>query len=322
MIRPARPADATACAAIYAPYVTDSIISFEETPPTPSQIRQRMDAAHMWLVAEDEGEVRGYAYGSAHRDRHAYRWAADVAIYLAGEHRGRGLGRALYSQLFNGLRERGLCVLCAGVALPNAASVALHHAMGFTEVGTYRRIAFKCNRWIDTRWYQLDLRPAQAVPPALAASGNRRSDLQAELDHILAHGESAGTAARAVDAIRERTGWRWVGIYTVADGLVRNDAWSGPAAPAHPSFPAAHGLTAAAIESRRTVYCPDVSADQRYLTNQPTTGSELIVPVLRDGAVVGTLDVESDCPDAFGETERRLAEDLAERLAALWQPRT
>ena len=236
MIRPATPADATACAAIYAPYVTGSIISFEETPPTPSQIRRRIDAAHMWLVTEEEGEVRGYAYGSADRDRDAYRWAADVAIYLAAEHRGRGLGRALYSQLFNGLRERGLCVLCAGVALPNAASEALHQGMGFTEVGTYRRIAFKCDRWIDTRWYQLDLRPAQALAPALAATRNRPSDLQAELDHILAHSDPAMAATRVADAIRNRTGWRWVGMYTLVDGLVRNDAWSGPAAPAHPSF--------------------------------------------------------------------------------------
>ncbi len=118
---------------------------------------------------------------------------------------------------------------------------------------------------------------------------------------------------------RNRTGWRWVGIYTVLDELVSNDAWSGPAPPAHPSFPATHGLTAEAIRSGRPVYCPDVRADERYLTNQPTTGSELIVPVLRDGAVIGTLDLESDCPHAFSESERRFAEDLAQRLAGLWE---
>ena len=87
-----------------------------------------------------------------------------------------------------------------------------------------------------------------------------------------------------------------------------------------PELPQRQGLTAEAIESRHTVYCPDVSADQRYLTNQPTTGSELIISVLRDGAVVGTLDLESDCPHAFDEPERRLAEHLAQRLAGLWEP--
>ena len=128
-------------------------------------------------------------------------------------------------------------------------------------------------------------------------------------------------AARAADAIRNHTGWRWVGIYTVRDGLVRNDAWSGPAPPAHPRFPATQGLTAEAIRSRQTVYCSNVSMDERYLSNQATTGSELIVPVLGGEAVVGTLDIESDCQDAFSEAERRLAQDLAQRLAGLWKPR-
>jgi phosphinothricin acetyltransferase len=168
MIREATRADAAACAAIYAPYVTDSVISFEVRPPTAPELRSRMQHAHLWLVAEEEGEICGYAYGSPHRDREAYRWAADVAIYLDGQHRGRGLGRRLYSELFDGLRDRGFCVLCAGVALPNAASEALHRGMGFTEVGVYRRIAFKFGDWIDTRWYQLDLRPRGEPPPALA----------------------------------------------------------------------------------------------------------------------------------------------------------
>ena len=161
MIRPAEPRDAPACAAIYAPYVSDSIVSFEAEPPSATQMQGRIEAAHLWLVAEDEGEICGYAYGSPHREREAYRWAADVAIYLSPAHHRRGLGRRLYSELFNGLRERGIWVVCAGIALPNPASEGLHRAMGFVEVGVYRRIAFKLGRWIDTRWYQLELRPRQ-----------------------------------------------------------------------------------------------------------------------------------------------------------------
>ena len=171
MIRHATIADAGACAAIYAPYVTDSIISFEYQPPAAAEFGRRMAAAHLWLVAEEDGEVTGYAYGSAHHERDAYRWAADVAVYLDARHRGRGLGRRLYAELFAGLRERGFCVLCAGIALPNAASEGLHRAMGFTEVGTYRRIGFKFDRWIDTRWYQLELRSAAEPPPASPAGG-------------------------------------------------------------------------------------------------------------------------------------------------------
>jgi L-amino acid N-acyltransferase YncA len=169
MIRVATPQDAAACTAIYAPYVSDSIISFEAVPPTADEMRRRIEHAHVWLVAEEDGEVCGYAYGSPHREREAYQWAADVAIYLSGEHQGRGLGRRLYANLFDGLRELGICMVCAGIGLPNAPSEGLHRAMGFTEVGVYRRIGFKCGRWVDVRWYQLDLQPGVDAPPALAA---------------------------------------------------------------------------------------------------------------------------------------------------------
>jgi L-amino acid N-acyltransferase YncA len=167
MIRPATADDAAACAAIYAPCVSDSIISFEARPPEPSEIARRIQAAHLWLVAEQAGEVCGYAYGSPHREREAYQWAADVAIYIDGRHRGRGLGRALYEQLFDGLRDRGLYVVCAGVALPNPASEALHRTTGFAEVGVYRRIGFKLDRWVDVRWYQRSLRAGTETPPPL-----------------------------------------------------------------------------------------------------------------------------------------------------------
>jgi phosphinothricin acetyltransferase len=180
MIRDAVPADAAACARIYAPYVTDSVISFEARPPSPSEMRCRIEQAHLWLVAEEEGEVRGYAYGSPHREREAYGWAADVTIYLAARHRGRGLGRRLYARLFEGLRDLGVCALCAGIALPNPASEALHRGMGFEEVGTYPRIGYKLGRWVDVRWYQLDLRPNRepvpAPPGAGSASPRRRGD--------------------------------------------------------------------------------------------------------------------------------------------------
>lgn len=325
MIREAIPADAAACAAIYAPYVTDTVISFEARPPSATEMQRRMRSAHVWLVAEVNGRVRGYAYASAHREREAYRWAADVAIYLDPAHQGRGFGRSLYADLIERLRERGACVLCAGVALPNAASEALHKAIGFTEVGTYRRIAFKLDRWIDTRWYQLHLQPALPAPP-VHASLRLRADvsedaLLEELGHLLRRpGSRAITAARAADAIRARTPWRCVGIYTVADGSVTNEAWSGPEPPAHPAFPATEGLTSTALAAQKTIIANDVAAEPGYLANQDKTRSEMIVPVLIDNRPVGTLDIESEIPHAFGENDRRQAEALAQRLRALWHP--
>jgi L-amino acid N-acyltransferase YncA/putative methionine-R-sulfoxide reductase with GAF domain len=324
VIRLAGPDDAAACAEIYAPYVRESAISFEEEPPTVSEIRRRMDHAHLWLVAEEGSEIVGYAYGGPHREREAYRWAVDVAIYVRSAHRGRGLGRRLYGELIQGLRERGACVLCAGVALPNPASERLHLSLGFSEVGSYRRIGYKLGRWIDTRWFQLQLRAGDEPPPphALPLAHERPADaLEETLRLSLRHcAGRAVVAARAADAIRAHTAWRWVGIYTVSGGCVTNEAWSGPAPPAHRTFPATRGLTADAVRTGEIVVSGEVSSDPRYLPNRSQAGSEMIVPVLSAGRVVGTLDIESDCRHAFAAADRRLATRVADRLAPLWAP--
>jgi phosphinothricin acetyltransferase len=161
--------DAKACAAIYAPYVRDTPISLEQVAPTPAEMAARIDRTsktHRWLVAEDAGEVIGYAYGSQHRERACYRWAADVAVYIDPLHQRRGAGRALYHMLFGLLAEQGFRVACAGVTLPNDASVGLHEACGFKLVGVYERIGYKTGAWWDVGWWQLELVGAGAGPPS------------------------------------------------------------------------------------------------------------------------------------------------------------
>lgn len=166
LIRHADPTrDAEACAAIYGPYVTDSVTSFEEQAPGGEQMAGRIRSAHVWLVAVLDGEVAGYAYGSSHQTRAAYRWAADVAIYISAAHHRTGIGRALYGELFERLRDLGLWTLCAGVTQPNPASNGLHRALGFEPVGTYRRIGWKAGAWHDVTWFQLDLHPGDEGPP-------------------------------------------------------------------------------------------------------------------------------------------------------------
>jgi L-amino acid N-acyltransferase YncA len=112
LIRHASPEDdAAACATIYAPFVSDTAISFEERPPTAAEFAQRIERislTHPWLVAEDGGRVAGYAYGSSHRERASYRWAADVAVYVAEGHRRRGIARSLYQMLFRLLSAQNL----------------------------------------------------------------------------------------------------------------------------------------------------------------------------------------------------------------------
>lgn len=168
--------DAGACAAIYAPYVRDTVISLEVEPPTEAEMAQRIDRltrTHPWLLAEEDEGAIGYAYASPHRERASYRWAADVTVYIAATHHRRGIGRALYETLFDLLTQQGLRMACAGVTLPNEASVGLHESLGFEPVGVYRRIGWKMGAWRDVGWWQLELPspdpspgpPAEPRPP-------------------------------------------------------------------------------------------------------------------------------------------------------------
>ena len=145
-IRPATTADATRCAAIYAPFVSDNWVSFELEPPDVAAMAERIakyGASHAWLVAEVDGSVAGYAYGSPHRDRAAYSSSCDVAVYVDAAHARRGVGRALYSALLPLLAGKGCHAAFAGIALPNPGSIGLHEAMGFTPVGVYRAVGYK-----------------------------------------------------------------------------------------------------------------------------------------------------------------------------------
>jgi L-amino acid N-acyltransferase YncA len=149
--------DAAACAAIYAPYVTDNWVSFELDPPTAKEMAQRIAdyaASHAWLVAEVEGAIAGYGYGSPHRTRAAYASSCDVAVYVDAAHGRRGIGRALYGALLPLLADKGFHAAFAGIALPNDASIGLHEAMGFTPVGIYREVGWKMDGWRDVGWWQ------------------------------------------------------------------------------------------------------------------------------------------------------------------------
>src|SRR6266496_3698930 len=181
MIRLAAPSDACAIAALYAPFVTDSVISFEATPPTGQEMQARVASAldHApFLVAADpaDGGVLGFAYASKHRERAAYRWSVDVSVYVDERAWRRGVGRGLYTSLFALLRLQGFYTAHAGITLPNPASVGLHESLGFRPVGVYSRVGFKCGRWHDVGWWQLELRDRSGEPrPTLPMEALRRS---------------------------------------------------------------------------------------------------------------------------------------------------
>lgn len=161
--------DAATCVAIYAPHVESGATSFEQEPPGAAGFAERIAhtaTTYPWLVAERNGEVVGYAYACPHRARPAYRWAVEVSVYVDREARRHGHGRALYRELFERLRRQRFHVACAGITLPNDASVALHESLGFVAVGIYRRIGWKAGAWHDVGWWQVELAPAGDGAPA------------------------------------------------------------------------------------------------------------------------------------------------------------
>jgi phosphinothricin acetyltransferase len=166
-IRLATPEDAAQVQAIYAPYC-HTPISFELGPPSVEEMRARLAKVlgqYPWLLCEDGEEVLGYAYASRHRERAAYCWSVDTAVYVRQGRQRRGVGRALYTALLAVLPLQGYVNAYAGVTLPNPASVGLHEALGFQPVGVYRQVGFKCGAWHDVAWLQRPLRPRADQPP-------------------------------------------------------------------------------------------------------------------------------------------------------------
>jgi L-amino acid N-acyltransferase YncA len=179
LIRVAEERDARAIAEIYAPAITDAVISFELMPPDAHEMLRRIvgiQRQYPWIVYEESKTVLGYVYASVHNERAAYRWSVDVTAYIRRDAHRRGIGRALYTALFEILVLQGYRTACAGVTLPNTASVQMHTAMGFKEVGVYHDVGYKFGKWHDVGWYERSLaahvlEPPEPVPfPALATS--------------------------------------------------------------------------------------------------------------------------------------------------------
>ncbi|HEY1656205.1 MAG TPA: GAF domain-containing protein [Candidatus Tumulicola sp.] len=148
--------------------------------------------------------------------------------------------------------------------------------------------------------------------------GSILRELAAAVDAAKPREERARHAAAIVCAAR---GYRWVGIYDVADDRIELLGHSGPQVPASPSFSVARGLSGEAVRTQATVVANDVARDPRYLPAFSSTGSEMIVPILgaESGIAIGTLDVESERVGAFGEDDREFVEACAVALVALYE---
>lgn len=161
MIRSVTPADADAIARIYNYYVLNTVITFEEQPLSAAQMAGRIaeltGAGLPWLVVEADGQLAGYAYAAKWKPRSAYRFSAEVTVYLDPGLAGRGYGSQLYTALLALLRESGAHAVMGGIALPNPASIALHEKFGMTKVAHFSQVGFKLGRWVDVGYWQVIL---------------------------------------------------------------------------------------------------------------------------------------------------------------------
>ena len=169
-IRPARPEDAAAIAAIYAPFVLTGTVSFETEAPDARQMRSRMaasDGLYPWIVAtngDEEGGVLAYAYAGKFRDRPAYKYVVETSIYVSGSAERQGVGRLLYEALVDTLLAQGFTQAIGVIALPNEGSIGLHESVGFRRAGVYREVGYKNGRWIDVGFWQCQLNRSTTPP--------------------------------------------------------------------------------------------------------------------------------------------------------------
>jgi phosphinothricin acetyltransferase len=168
--RLATPDDGPACAAIYAPYVADTSISFELVPPDGAEMGARIArtiARTPWVVVEVDGVVRAYAYATRHRERPAYDWTVETAVYVDRDFARQGLGRIAMQAVLAILRLQGAHLVVAGITLPNEGSVELHLRLGFERIGGFEAIGWKRGAWHGVDWFALELGPRSDEPAPL-----------------------------------------------------------------------------------------------------------------------------------------------------------
>lgn len=151
-IRNANADDASAIIEIYNWYVLNTTITFETEPVSVGEMRKRIDEKLLkydWVVAETDNQIIGYAYYGAFRARAAYQHTVESTIYMSHEFKGKGLGTLLYENLIDSAVRKGFREMLGVIALPNPESIGFHQKMGFTEIGTMKKVGYKFNQYID-----------------------------------------------------------------------------------------------------------------------------------------------------------------------------
>lgn len=185
--------DASAIAEMYRPYVEETAITFEETPPDADEVAGRIETTrsqYPWFVVERDGAPRGYAYAGKLRKRAAYRWAVELSVYVDRNYHGEGLGYALYDALLSTLTEQGYGSGYGVVTLPNPASVAFHERFGFDRVALLPNVGYKLGEWHDVAWFERELRDHRDEPSEPTPFSTLEPETTAKILHDVASGET------------------------------------------------------------------------------------------------------------------------------------
>ncbi len=159
--------DVVSILAIYAPYVTDSAITFEYDVPSEEEFRQRIrtiSAEYPYFVCESDGLIIGYAYAHRHMERAAYQWNAEISIYIRQGFTGKGLGKTMCQALIDLLRLQGIRNVFSCVTIPNERSAHLHHSMEFSTEGIFQNAGYKCGKWQTIAWFRKNIAPYTNEP--------------------------------------------------------------------------------------------------------------------------------------------------------------
>ena len=166
-IRVAAPEDASELVKVYAPYVTDTAVTFEYEIPGIEEMKRRVRETlkrYPYLVVEEAGNILGYAYASPFKARAAYMWSVETSVYLRHDMRSRGIGSVLYGELERQLRRQNVCNLCACITYPNPESIGFHKKLGYKTVAHFSSAGFKSGAWHDIVWMEKELCP-HSIPP-------------------------------------------------------------------------------------------------------------------------------------------------------------
>ncbi len=192
VLRLATPADSKAILEIYAPYILNTSFTFETEVPTVEEFCDRIKTYLInwpWLVCEIDGKIAGYAYATKYRERTAYQWSVESSVYIHDSFQKAGIGKALYTSLFEILKKQGFNNVYAVINLPNEKSVSFHESCGFTYFATYEKVGYKAGKWKNVGWWRLilnDFGDEPAVPLKFTEMGKEfLSDLFKEVIKFL-----------------------------------------------------------------------------------------------------------------------------------------